>query len=153
MTNSPAQTHGEGIADGCSLADALGAAEAALAAAEETLTQLRDAWNAHMATCNQDAHLVPTPEQIDRWKNAPSNTASSGLPEKTSNGLTEEQSDFLQLFADGEPRELGGSASLAPARNLIRRNLLTLAPTAGNGYYRITEQGLALSGLPVQEPS
>ena len=51
--------------------------------AREALVQLRDAWNAHMATCNQDAHLVPTPEQIDAWAKAPSNTASALAKEDT----------------------------------------------------------------------
>jgi hypothetical protein len=42
----------------------------------DALTQLRDAWNAHMAACPGRTDL-PTMEQIHTWQNAPSNTASS----------------------------------------------------------------------------
>lgn len=56
---------------------------AALEASRDDLTQLRDAWNAHMATCPPTetdkavAALTPTREDIDRWINAPSDTASA----------------------------------------------------------------------------
>lgn len=53
--------------------------------------------------------------------------------------LTPHQFKELCLYADGEPRR-GASR---PNKNLIRRNLLTLAPASGRGYYRITEYGLA----------
>lgn len=45
------------------------------------LTQLRDAWNAHMDDCTatpDSAFPYPTPEEIEAWKNAPSDTASGG---------------------------------------------------------------------------
>jgi hypothetical protein len=64
------------------IAGDLASVEARSAQLKEALTQLRDAWNVHMATCNQDAHLVPTPEQIDAWRNAPSNTASALAPKE-----------------------------------------------------------------------
>lgn len=42
------------------------------------LLMLRDAWNAHMETCPQRLDLhPPTAEDIERWCNAPSNTASA----------------------------------------------------------------------------
>lgn len=45
--------------------------------AGEALASLRAAWNEHMATCPQHAK-VPSFEEIDAWRNAPSNTASAG---------------------------------------------------------------------------
>lgn len=52
--------------------------------ATAALTQLRDAWNAHMATCpppgRSESYALPSPtlEEIESWKNAPSDTASGG---------------------------------------------------------------------------
>lgn len=53
--------------------------------------------------------------------------------------LTRDQVDELRLYADDAPHNFGQR----PNRNLIRRNLLTLAPTHGKGSYRITEAGRA----------
>ena len=44
--------------------------------ARDALSSLRAAWNAHMATCSQHAK-VPSCEEIEAWRNAPSNTASA----------------------------------------------------------------------------
>lgn len=57
--------------------------------------------------------------------------------------LTEEQRHELMKFADGQPKSVR-DASLAPHKNLIRRNLLARAPVAGAGFYRITEFGSAI---------
>lgn len=54
--------------------------------------------------------------------------------------LTERQYEELRSYEHGNP-------SWRPHRpndNLIRRNLLTLAPASGQGFYRITEYGLAM---------
>jgi hypothetical protein len=51
--------------------------------------------------------------------------------------LTRDQYHELRRYANGEPRR----ESQRPNRNLIRRNLLTLAPASGTGFYRITEAG------------
>lgn len=53
--------------------------------------------------------------------------------------LTPDQEKELRRYAHGKPRK----PAPRPSRNLIRRNLLTLAPTAGRGWYRITEFGRA----------
>jgi hypothetical protein len=49
--------------------------------AEEALRTLRSAWNAHMETCPQHAALpdLPAPswEDLERWRDAPSGTASA----------------------------------------------------------------------------
>jgi hypothetical protein len=50
-------------------------AEAVNARLREDLATTRAAWDSHMATC-PPPHDLPTPEDIDRWRNAPSNTAS-----------------------------------------------------------------------------
>lgn len=56
--------------------------------------------------------------------------------------LTDAQYQELRLYIDGNPRR----EAQRPNRNLIRRNLITLAPTHGHGHYRITEFGkLALA--------
>jgi hypothetical protein len=59
--------------------------------------------------------------------------------------LTPAQRDELERFVDGQPHQLTGSAASGPARNLVRRNLLTRAPIMA-GFYRITEYGRALLG-------
>jgi hypothetical protein len=43
----------------------------------EALLSLRAAWNAHMAVCPGRPDL-PTQEQLEAWRNAPSNTVSGG---------------------------------------------------------------------------
>jgi hypothetical protein len=51
---------------------------------EKALQTTRAAWDAHMETCPQPPVLLPgpTPEDILRWLNAPSDTAS-GAPSAT----------------------------------------------------------------------
>jgi hypothetical protein len=51
--------------------------------------------------------------------------------------LTTWQRGELRVYRDGEPHRLADR----PSRNLIRRDLLRLAPEAGPGYYRITPAG------------
>lgn len=51
--------------------------------------------------------------------------------------LTPDQVIELRRYAHGRPRH----PSTRPNRNLIRRNMLTLAPARGHGWYRITEYG------------
>lgn len=46
--------------------------------AVQALQSLRAAWNEHMKTCSQHAK-VPSFEEIEAWRNAPSNTASAAL--------------------------------------------------------------------------
>jgi hypothetical protein len=55
------------------------AAEAEAARLREALQTTRAAWDAHMETCPQPPLLVPgpTPDDILRWLNAPSDTASA----------------------------------------------------------------------------
>lgn len=47
----------------------------------DAVRQLRDAWNAHMATCPQHAALPDLPgatwADLEAWRNAPSGTASA----------------------------------------------------------------------------
>lgn len=59
--------------------------------------------------------------------------------------LTVGQAHELREYEDGEPRRPPNR----PSNNLIRRNLLTLAPSAGKGCYRITEYGQTLLALHV----
>ena len=47
----------------------------------EALDTLRGAWNAHMDECTHPSLVISLFEDIDRWKNAPSNTASA-IPNK-----------------------------------------------------------------------
>jgi hypothetical protein len=53
--------------------------------------------------------------------------------------LTPWQRAELLAYADGSPRR----AEARPSANLIRRNMLELAPASGQGFYRITQFGLA----------
>jgi len=54
-------------------------AKADLQRKEESLTVLRDAWNAHMETCPQHAALpvLPSFDDLQAWRDAPSGTASA----------------------------------------------------------------------------
>lgn len=66
---------------GSALVEAKEAAEAEVARLREALSMLRDAWNAHMATCPHHNALPdfmrPTPADVQSWIDAPSNTASA----------------------------------------------------------------------------
>jgi hypothetical protein len=54
--------------------------------------------------------------------------------------LTEYQYEELRTYEHGLP----SWHPHRPNSNLIRRNLLALAPSCGQGFYRITEYGQAL---------
>lgn len=62
----------------------------------EALQSLRAAWDEHMKTCTQHVK-VPSLEEIEAWRDAPSNTASAGkavaLP------------DSIWYFEDGSERK------------------------------------------------
>lgn len=55
----------------------------------QQLQSLRAAWDQHMATCPQHAK-VPSPEEVDAWMNAPSNTASAELSREPTPGAGRE---------------------------------------------------------------